>query len=118
MLVELLGTDVRAVAVNRSGKGGNAVATMFFKDGLTAALHCTMSRGGGFQLAVHTGAGVLSEKLQSDPNPYLTGIRTFCRMFKTGVEPIEHKRFLAPIAVLESMEKSVKTGRVVPVARL
>ena len=56
--------------------------------------------------------------LVSDANPYLTGIRRFCKMFKTGVEPLDHKRILAPVAVLEAMEKSVKTGKLTPVAKV
>jgi len=118
MLLALLGTDVVAVGVDRAGKGGNAVATCFWKNGLTASMHCLSGWSTGFQASVVTEKGPLSVKLESDPNPYLAGVKTFTRMFRTGVEPIDHKRFLAPIAVLEAMAKSVKTGKVTAVARV
>ena len=118
VLLELFGTAVTAVGVDKPVKGPQAVATLFFKDGLTASMHCLTGWSTGFQLSVVTENGPLAVRLESDPNPYLTGIQTFCRMFKTGREPVDHKRFLAPIAVLEAMEKSVKTGKVTPVAKL
>ena len=118
MLIEAFGEDVSAVAVTRSNRGKEAVASLLFRGGLTASMHCLTGGNTGFQISVATDGGNVSAKLVSDPNPYLTGIRRFCKMFKTGVEPLPHKRILAPVAVLEAMEKSVKTGKVVPVARL
>ena len=118
VLIEAFGTDVAAVAVSRARRGGNAVASMFFRSGLVASMHCLTSGRTGFQVSASTDAGIVSARLVSDANPYLTGIRRFCKMFKTGVEPLDHKRILAPVAVLEAMEKSVKTGKLTPVARV
>jgi len=117
-LIELFGTDVDAVAVNRARKGKDAVATLFFRSGLVASMHCLTGGKTGFQISAATDAEALSVKLVSDANPYLTGIKTFCKMFKTGKEPLPHKRILAPIAVLEAMEKSIKTGKVTPVTKV
>ena len=118
VLIEAFGTDVAAVAVSRARRGGNAVASMFFRSGLVASMHCLTSGKTGFQVSASTDAGIVSGGLVSDANPYLTGIRRFCKMFKTGVEPLDQKRILAPVAVLEAMEKSVKTGKVTPVAKV
>lgn len=118
VLLEAFGTDVAAVAVSRARRGESAVASLFFRSGLVASMHCLTSGKTGFQVSASTDAGIVSAGLVSDPNPYLTGIRRFCKMFKTGKEPLDHKRFLAPIAVLEAMEKSVKTGKVTPVAKV
>ncbi len=118
MLLEAFGIDVVAVAVDRARRGGSAVASMFFRGGLVASIHCLRNGSTGFQISAATDAGCVSAKLASDPNPYLAGIRRFCKMFKTGKEPLPHKRFLAPIAVLEAMEKSAKTGKLTPVAKV
>ena len=81
-------------------------------------MHCLTSGNTGFQISGITDCGPISARLISDPNPYLTGIRRFCKMFKTGLEPLPHKRILAPVAVLEAMEKSVRTGRLAAVAKV
>ena len=118
VLLELFGIDVVAVSVEQVKKGASAVATLHWKDGLTGAMHCLATRQTGFQVSVNTSDGPMGVKLESDPDPYLAGVKRFCKMFKTGVEPIEHRRFLAPIAVLEAMEKSVATGKLVSVAKV
>ncbi len=118
MLVEAFGTDVSVVSVTRAGKGKDAAATMFFRSGLVATMHCLAGGKTGFQILSVKDAAPLGRKMTFDANPYLTGVRTFCKMFKTGKEPLDHKRILAPIAILEAMEKSVKTGKVTPVAKV
>ena len=50
-----------------------------------------------------------------DESSYLTGIRDFCAMFRTGKtdETVHIRLMLGPVAVLEALEKSlVKKGRV------
>ncbi len=118
VLVELFGPDIHAVSVTRDPKGADAVASLLWRHGLTASMHCVSEYSVGFQVAVAAQSGSLSVRLASDPNPYLTGIRKFCRMFKTGREPIDHKRILAPVAVLEALGRSVRTGKLTPVARV
>jgi hypothetical protein len=81
-------------------------------------MHCLDGWKTGFQISVTAADGPLGVKLESDPDPYLAGVKRFCKMFKTCVEPVEHRRFLAPIAVLEAMARSVATGRLVPVAKV
>ncbi|MCK4625314.1 MAG: Gfo/Idh/MocA family oxidoreductase [Phycisphaerae bacterium] len=118
MLVEAFGTDVSAVSVAKAGKGKDAAATLFFRSGLVATMHCMIGWSSGFHISAVKDKGPIARKMLFDADPYLTGIRTFCKMFKTGKEPLDHKRILAPIAVLEAMEKSVKTGKITPVAKV
>ena len=49
----------------------------------------------------------------SDASSYLTGIRDFCKMFRTGVTDETEETMLGPGAVLEGLEKSI--GRKGPV---
>ena len=117
LLLTLAGADVQEVCVSRAGKGG-AVANLFWKNGLAGAMHCIRDYAVGFQLSAAASGGNLSVKLQGDHKAHLTGIRSFCRMFITGVEPLSHKHILARIAVLEAMAKSVKSGRPVTVLKV
>jgi len=118
MLVEVLGQEIAAAGVSRAKKGSDAAAVLFFRSGLVATMHCLKEAKTGFQISAVTDAGPVSAKLVSDSNPYLSGIRRFCKMFKTGTEPLEHRRFLAPIAALEALAKSVRTGKVEPVGKV
>jgi len=118
VLLELLGPGVKAVCVDRAPSGGDAVASLFWKDGPAASMHCITGRSPGFQVSVAGEASNVAIKLESDANPYLAGVRIFCRMFKSGAEPIPHRRILAPVAVLEAMARSVRTGKVTPVAKV
>ncbi|MDY7010388.1 MAG: Gfo/Idh/MocA family oxidoreductase [Planctomycetota bacterium] len=118
MLVEAFGTDVSDVNVARIPKQKNAVATLFFRSGLVVTMHCLVGSDAGFQISVIEDSGPVARKMTSDADSYLTGVRTFCRMFRTGKEPLDHKRILAPVAILEAMEKSVRTGKITPVAKV
>jgi predicted dehydrogenase len=118
MLVEAFGTDVSAVSVSRAGKGKDAAATLFFRSGLVATMHCLSGWSSGFHICAVKDTGPLAREIISDTDSYLTGIRKFCKMFKTGKEPLDHKRILAPVAILEAMGKSVKTGKVTPVVKV
>ena len=92
------------------------MATLFFRSGLVATMHCLVGGKSEFYISAIKDNGPIARKITFDADPYLTGIRTFCRMFKTGIEPLDHKHILTSIAVLEAMEESVKTGKVTPVA--
>ncbi len=116
VLLTLGGPDVEAVCVNRAPGKPDAVATLFWKNGVTGAMYCMTSRSTGFQVSVATSGGNVAAALQSDPSPYLAGAKTFCKMFKTGKQPIDHKVILSRVAVLAAMAKSVKTGKVTKVA--
>ena len=118
MLVDAFGQDVVAVGVSRAPQQKNASVTLFFRSGLVATMHCLVGKNIEFHLSAIKDDGPVADKMTYDANLHLTGIRTFCKMFKTGKEPLDHKRILAPIAVLEAMEKSVKTRKVTPVAKV
>ncbi|OHB56284.1 MAG: hypothetical protein A2Y12_02520 [Planctomycetes bacterium GWF2_42_9] len=45
-----------------------------------------------------------------DKAQYLSGIRRFTDMFRTGQEPESHDHILKPVAILEALEKAVKSG--------
>jgi len=115
-IIDLLGTGVQSVCVKRHGKGGAAVLT--YRNGPIVTMNCINNGNWTFHWSAVGDRNVLDWTHAGDPNPYLAGARTFVRMFKTGKEPFSHERMLAPVAVLEAMAKSLKSGKSANVARL
>jgi len=107
-VMELFGIDVKSVQVTRRGKTG--VAVLHYADGRVVTLHL-LPNAPGWHLTAWSDKGVLAAPLAFDPNPFLTSTREWVHMMKTGKEPMPHRRLLAPVAVLEAMEKSLKDGK-------
>lgn len=55
--------------------------------------------------------GTIAQAVKNDASPYLKGVRTFLRMFKTREEPRPHEQILRPIEVLEAIGQSLKSGQ-------
>jgi len=114
LMVELFGTGALDVAATRNGSAMTSVIR--YGDGLTVTIG--MPGVGGFSIAAYGTAGMLQEPIAFDKNVYRTTTGIFTRMFRTGAEPFSDERMLAPIAVLEAMDKSLRLGRRVKVGKL
>ncbi|MFP4058604.1 MAG: Gfo/Idh/MocA family protein [Candidatus Brocadiia bacterium] len=106
-VIRAVGGNPNAVAVMRYRGGGAIVATTFVAEG---------KRGFTFQATGTKGAVDYTHR--SDPNPYLTGIKKFLRMFRTGREPHTAAEMLEPIAVLEALARSLEGGKRAAVRKL
>ncbi|MCG3181168.1 MAG: hypothetical protein BIFFINMI_03543 [Phycisphaerae bacterium] len=115
-VIDLLGGDVATVQVNRYS-GADHTVTMEYRNGPLVTSYLQAKDAGGWQFFAGSASGQFSYAPKGDADPYLAGAQTFVKMFRTGVEPIDHERFLAPIRVLEAMQKSVASGRREKVAR-
>ncbi len=108
MLLRLVGYDFQRVQVVK-GAGANHAAHILFRSGVVATMNLI---GPGTRPAFHI--SVIGEKgridmpITNDESSYLTGIKDFVRMFKTGKTDETEQSMLGPVAVLESLEKSVK----------
>lgn len=108
-ILKLFGNNVKSVQVNKWKDGGTA--SLFYDDGFVATANLIKEGAHGFHMAAVCEGGVLSRPLTMDKNAYLTGTQTFTTMFRTGEEPLPHADLLAPVAVLEALENSVKSGK-------
>lgn len=109
MAIEAFGMDVARVQLVRNGE--NATAQLLYQSGLIVTLNLIKQGAPGFAGSVAGTEGYYQQAFTFDAeNPYLTGIKTFCRMFKTGEEPISHARILRPVEILEALERSLKSG--------
>ena len=108
MLLRLIGYDFHRVQVVK-GAGGNHAAHILFRSGVVATMNLI---GPGarpaFHISIIAEKGRLDMEINMDASPYLTGVRDFVRMFKTGRSEETEETMLGPVAVLESLEKSVK----------
>lgn len=114
-IVELLGTDVKSVFVHKHLPNG--VATLLFRSGAVATINC-IKEGGGFHWMADTDKGILTQAHKYVAEPYRSSARIIYNLLKTKKNPFARERMLAPVAILEALEKSIKTGRPARVAEL
>ncbi len=118
LMVELLGTAPRTAEFIVNQKCSTAVIT--YPDDITVTLNFShppeRTCAQGFTMYAVCREGTLAEPAATPDSPYVASTRLFTRMFKTGKEPFSDARMLAPIAVLEALEKSLKTGKRVKVS--
>ena len=82
-------------------------------DGCVATLNLVGGAAPGFHLSAIGEKGRMDEPITFDESSYLSGIRDFCAMFRTGKTDETAQTMLGPVAVLEALEKSlVKKRRV------
>jgi predicted dehydrogenase len=106
MVLRLVGYDFNRVQVVK-GSGNNHSAHILFKSGTVATMNLIGEGRAGFHMSVICDKGRVDMPIPMDDSPYLTGIRDFVRMFKTGKTQETEETMLGPVAVLESLEKSV-----------
>jgi len=109
MLVRLAGLQAAAAQLNPSGSGGTA--TVWFAGGLVATMNLVAGKCPGFHVTAVGEKGCLARKIEYDRKTYLTGIRSFVSMFRGGRPLYGAREVLAPIAILEALDKSLRTGR-------
>ncbi len=115
IMLHAFGYDVEAVQVSKNGQ--NATGQLFYPSGLIATMALIKEGCKGFGIAAVGTADTFFTTLEGGTNPYLKGARIFTSMFKTGKEPLTYEQILRPVQILEAMEKSVKSGKVVKVEK-
>jgi predicted dehydrogenase len=109
MALHAFGYDVERVQVAKADDG-HAVGLLFYASGTMVSMHFVKAGVKGFAIGAAGSDGYLHKAITMDEHPYLTGIKTFTDMFTTGKEPVSHEDILAPIKVLEALDRSLKTG--------
>ena len=118
-ILKAFGPGIAAVQVIRARRNPNAVAVMTYRDGgPIVTMHCIQEGPYSFAFRAVGPRGAAEYVHRSDEDPYLTGVRKFLRMFRTGRMPHTPAEILEPIAVLEAMSKSARTGKRTRVANL
>ncbi|MBN1900292.1 Gfo/Idh/MocA family oxidoreductase [Candidatus Sumerlaeota bacterium] len=119
-LIKAFGTGVKSVQVVKASKGNpNAVAILNYEEGGAIVSMNFIAQGkSAFIFRAFGEKGMAFYENKYDPNPYLTGVKKFLGMFRTGKEPFSLKEILEPIAVLEALDKSWKKGKKVNIKQI
>jgi len=119
-ILKAFGPGIAAVQVIKASRPNpNAVAVMTYRNGgPVVTMHCIQEGGYGFAFRAVGIKGNVDYAHRSDDDPYLAGARKFLKMFRTGKMPHTPAEILEPIAVLEALGRSARTGRRVPVTTL
>lgn len=106
-IVELMGAEAESVLVER--RGNSALATVRFSNERWATMNCIP--GGAFHWLVCTDKKALTHTDVRDANPYATSAKLIVQLAKDKKSAFSRERMLAPVAILEAMDKSLKTGK-------
>jgi predicted dehydrogenase len=109
MVLRLVGYDVAWAQLVR-GSGRNHVATLTWRDGAVASMLLLGEGHAGFALTAVGERGRVDRDIVFDDSPYLAGVQSFCRLFRTGRTDETAQTMLGPVAVLEALEKSLARG--------
>jgi len=113
-VIELFGMDVTHVELRKQGASG--IGILYYKSGKLVTLNL-IKGGAGFNFLAYGTKGVKWCQPKGDKVGYLASTKRWVDMIKTGKEPIEHRRMLAPVAVLEALGQALKTGKKVKVGK-
>ncbi|MBT4501343.1 MAG: Gfo/Idh/MocA family oxidoreductase [Gemmatimonadetes bacterium] len=106
MVMRLLGCDISHVEAVKGAKKNHS-ANLIYRNGTMAAMNLVGGGSAPFHLSVIGEKGRVDQPITSDESSYLTGIREFCRMFKTGKTKETPEIMLGPVAVLQALEKAI-----------
>ena len=109
MVVRLLDQDVTHAELHRHK--ANHTATFYSTSGAISTMNLISEGRPEFHVCVIGKKGRLDRIITRDESTYLSGIRAFCRMFKTGKTDETRESILTPVAALEALEKSLKTRK-------
>ncbi|MGA1199984.1 MAG: hypothetical protein ACO36I_26100, partial [Candidatus Latescibacterota bacterium] len=89
----------------------NQTATLYSASAAKSTINLISEGRPDFHISIIGEKGRLDRVIERDENPYLSGIKEFCSMFRTGKTVETDVTILNPIATLEALEKSIKTGK-------
>ncbi len=113
-IIEIMGTDVKSAYLQENKPNGLGIIA--YKDGSIATMECIDSGVRAFQWRAVTDKGVVNQSHVGDENPYLGTVKAIHNMIAKGKMPWDRKRMLTPVAVLEAMQKSLKTKKPVNIS--
>jgi predicted dehydrogenase len=109
MALRLLGYGLSFARLTR-GRGKTHVANLGFKGGELASFNLVGGREAEFHLSAIGERGRVDQLIEFDESPYLAGIRTFVKTFRTGRTDETEESMLGPVAALQALEQSLAEG--------
>ncbi|MBK36406.1 MAG: hypothetical protein CME26_12885 [Gemmatimonadetes bacterium] len=109
MVVRLLNHDITHAEIHRHKT--NHTATFYSASGAISTMNLISEGRPAFHISVIGDKGRVDTQIDYDANPYVSGVRSFCRMFRTGKTDETPTTMLTPIAALQALERSLKTRK-------
>ncbi len=106
--VELLGTEALSARLVTNGAQGLGIIN--FSGGRVATLNCVAGKAEFHWRACGEG-GILNHLYRPDAERNLGIAKAILRLIRQGEAPASRARMLAPIAILEALRKSQRSGR-------
>jgi predicted dehydrogenase len=116
LMVHLLGVGATQASMSVNGKDCTAVVN--YPEGLTVEMAFLVDAPYQFRIQAIGHEGSLDFVMGHDPKTLHCTTRLWATMFRTKKEPFSDQRMLAPIAVLEAMEKSLAKKTPVAIAKV
>ena len=116
LMVHLLGVGASQASMSVNGKDCTAVVN--YPEGLTVEMAFLVDAPYEFRIQAIGHEGSLDFRMGHDPKTLNCTTQIWSKMFRTKKEPFSDERMLAPIAVLEAMEKSLEKKTPVAVAKV
>lgn len=110
MALMAFGYDVKSVLITKNGNG--ATGQLMYTDGKIVTMNLVKEGAPRFGISAIGSEKAIHSNLPMDKSPYLSGVKTFCAMFKSRVEPIPHDLILRPVQVLDALARSKKSGQI------
>ncbi|MFO7973245.1 MAG: Gfo/Idh/MocA family oxidoreductase [Candidatus Hydrogenedentota bacterium] len=110
MSLMAFGYNVQSVLLTKNGNG--ATGQLLYADGKIVTMNLIKEGAPRFGISAIGSEKAIHSKLPMDKSPYLNGVKTFCEMFKTRVEPIPHELILRPVQVLDALARSKQSGQI------
>lgn len=114
--IAAFGSDIESVTVVKNGSINTAV--LKYERPLTVSLNFIKAVYNNFSVSAYCSSKTVFKEIEYDNAPYLKGIKIFTKMFKTHRGPCDYENMLRPVAVLEAIEKALKTGQSEKVQRI
>ena len=109
-VLKAFGYNVKKVLVVKNGNG--ATGQLMYPDGKIVTMNLIKEGKPGFGIGAIGTEKSIHQPVVMDKVQYLTGVKTFCKMFKTGEEPESAEEMLMPVKVLDALKRSVTSGNV------
>ena len=110
MALKAFGYNVSRTLITKNGNG--ATGQLIYSDGKIVNMHFIKEGTHQFGISAIGTEKTVARQIVIDKSMYLTGIKRFTKMFKTGIEPESYEHMLKPVQILESLERSVKSGQI------
>ncbi len=110
LVLNAFGFDAESVVITRNRD--EAAAILNYPDGRRVCMNFLSDPYAEFQIYAIGSESKVCMNIDKDYSASIEVVRIFTKMFRSRIEPIEHEKLLKPVQVLETLEKSLQSGRI------